>query len=160
MNVDTPNNARLVIHSEGASGADGLFESTLRRLRSLHSIATRLYARSPLAVQIDDLQGRSVLTIAAAGPLLDVPLPAGTYHVIKQLSPRFQKMTPHLQNVPDHTFIEMHVGNYPRDTHGCILLGETRAPDFIGNSQVAFDRFMAMTPDEFDITISDPPEAT
>ncbi len=85
MNVDTPNNARLVIHSEGASGADGLFESTLRRLRSLHSIATRLYARSPLAVQIDDLQGRSVLTIAAAGPLLDVPLPAGTYHVIANL---------------------------------------------------------------------------
>ena len=88
------------------------------------------------------------------------PIASGTYHVIKQLSPRFQKMTPHLQNVPDHTFIEMHVGNYPRDTHGCILLGETRSPDFIGSSQVAFDRFMAMTPDEFDITISDPPEAT
>ncbi|MEO8119228.1 MAG: hypothetical protein ABI606_07895 [Rhodoferax sp.] len=32
-------------------------------------------------MQIDDLRGHRVLDIEAAGPLVDVPLPAGTYHV-------------------------------------------------------------------------------
>ena len=88
------------------------------------------------------------------------PIAAQTYHVIKQWSNRFQKLTPHLQDVPGHTAIEMHVGNYPKNTEDCILIGETRAPDFIGNSEAAFDAFMALVPDEFDITIIDPPEAT
>lgn len=87
-----------------------------------------------------------------------VPIPAGTYHIIKQWSGRFQKLTPHLQNVPDHTFIEIHVGNEPTDTHLCILIGETRAPDWIGESEKAFDEFMALTPLEFDIAINDPTE--
>jgi hypothetical protein len=88
------------------------------------------------------------------------PIAAQTYHVIKQWSNRFQKLTPHLQNVPGHTAIEMHVGNKPADTEDCILIGMTRSPDWIGESEVAFEKFMSLTPDEFDIVIHDPPEAT
>ena len=88
------------------------------------------------------------------------PIPAGTFHVIKQWSNRFQKLTPHLQNVPGHTAIEIHVGNKPSNTEDCILIGMTRSTDWIGESEVAFDKFMALVPDEFDIVIADPPDAT
>jgi Steigviridae/Suoliviridae L,D-carboxypeptidase/transpeptidase len=89
----------------------------------------------------------------------DGPIAAGTYHVIKQWSNRFQKLTPHLQNVPGHTAIEMHVGNYPEDTEDCILVGLTREADAIRDSQMAFNQLMDLTPDEFSLTILDPPPA-
>lgn len=80
---------------------------------------------------------------------------AGTYHVIKQFSPHFQRIVPHLQDVPGHTFIEMHVANQAEDLRGCIGIGETHAVDWIGNSQAAFEQFMALVPDEFDLQITD-----
>lgn len=87
-------------------------------------------------------------------------IPAGTYKCIKTMSPRMGYISPELQGVPGHVGERIHVGNYPHDSHGCILIGETRSPDFIGNSQSAFDEFMAITSEEFLITINDPPEAT
>lgn len=78
-----------------------------------------------------------------------------TYQVEKAWSNRFQKITPHLQAVPGHTFIEMHWGNAPEDTHGCILLGLTRALDWVGDSRSAFAKFMALVPDHFEITITE-----
>jgi len=35
----------------------------------------------------------------------------------------------------------MHWGNTDIDTEGCILLGQTRGPDFVGHSRDAFDTF-------------------
>ena len=87
-------------------------------------------------------------------------MPAGVYKCVKTMSPRMGYISPELQDVPGHVGERIHVGNYPQDSSGCVLIGETRAPDFIGNSQAAFDEFMAITPDEFLITINDPPEAT
>lgn len=102
--------------------------------------------------------GASIFTCLEppAGPML-IPgsLTGITYHVVKQYSPRFQKLTPHYQDVPGHSFEEMHVGNFPRDTEGCTLLGFTWSLDFIGSSSGAFEDFMKLTPDEFDVTIFD-----
>jgi len=108
-------------------------------------------------LSIDSLNQFTTLEPAQSSGML---MPAGTYKVCKTMSPRMGYISPELQDVPGHIGERIHVGNYPHDTHGCILIGETRAPDFIGNSQAAFDEFMAITPEEFLITINDPPEAT
>jgi len=65
-------------------------------------------------------------------------IPAGTYPVMLAPSPRFNTVTPHVTNVPGFEEIEIHYGNYPRDTEGCCLVGATRDTDFVGNSRNTF----------------------
>jgi hypothetical protein len=73
-------------------------------------------------------------------------IPAGTYSVVAYSSPRRGYTVPLLENVPGRSEIEMHIGNYPKDTDGCILIGDKRINDaMIGESEIAFDLFM----DEF-----------
>lgn len=69
-------------------------------------------------------------------------IPAGTYTVILQRSARFQMTTPHLLDVPGFTEIEIHPGNYSRDTEGCTLVGLEKNTDFVGQSRDAFDALM------------------
>ena len=50
-------------------------------------------------------------------------------------------------NVPGRTFIMFHVGNWVKDTEGCILVGERFAWEpangpMVANSAIAFRRFM------------------
>ena len=45
-----------------------------------------------------------------------------------------------LQDVPDFTWVYIHVGNFPKDTLGCILVGETKAVDSIGRSVAAYTK--------------------
>jgi hypothetical protein len=68
----------------------------------------------------------------------ETAIPAGTYEIAVTFSNRFQKYMPLLINVPNFEGIRIHSGNTPADTEGCILVGETRADDFIGNSRRAF----------------------
>lgn len=65
-------------------------------------------------------------------------IPAGSYEILMEWSTRFQMNTPHLQKVPGHTFIEIHPGNKPEDTEGCILLGQTVDTDWVGSSRAAY----------------------
>ena len=71
-------------------------------------------------------------------------VPAGEYRVILTPSPRLKYVTPELLDVPGRSDIRIHVGNYPKDTLGCILVGETNATDMIGNSHSAFESLMAL----------------
>jgi len=66
-------------------------------------------------------------------------IPAGAYEVIISFSERFNRQLPLLLNVPNFDGIRIHPGNTDRDTEGCILVGQTKAPDFIGDSRVAFE---------------------
>lgn len=86
-------------------------------------------------------------------------IPAGTYAVKIEYSPRFDRPTPHLLNVPGHEYEEIHVGNFPRDSHGCTLVGKTRGVDYIGQSEAAFFQLMEKLPPEFNITYMDKPAA-
>lgn len=71
------------------------------------------------------------------------PIPAGVYDIRLLFSPKFNCITPHVMDVPGFTAIEIHCGNYPTDTEGCLLVGETHPePDFIGNSREAFMALM------------------
>ena len=72
--------SRLVIHVQ-APHRRSAFEAALHRLRARCSSAWRQRAGSPIELLIDDLQGQRLCAIHDAGPLTELPLPPGTYHV-------------------------------------------------------------------------------
>ena len=47
-----------------------------------------------------------------------------------------------VQEVKDRSHILFHRGNSAKDTRGCILVGQTRKQDFVGNSTLAMDLLM------------------
>lgn len=67
---------------------------------------------------------------------------AGRYKVIVNVSNRFKKRMPLLLDTPHFMGIRIHSGNVPEDTEGCILVGLTKAQDFVGNSRDAFKLLM------------------
>ena len=68
-------------------------------------------------------------------------IPAGRYKIIIDFSNRFQKLMPHILNVPNFEGIRIHSGNKAEDTEGCILLGIHTAPGFIFNSRETYNKF-------------------
>ena len=86
-------------------------------------------------------------------------IPAGRYRVVVDFSQRFQRRMPLLLDVPMFTGIRIHSGNTAQDTRGCILVGEWRAPDWVGDSRRAFaDLFFLINPaDELWIAVTDEP---
>lgn len=61
-----------------------------------------------------------------------------------------------ITNVPGHTDILIHIGNYNADSEGCVLIGEKRIDDMIVNSKIAFNDFMESNKNvnSFQLTIS------
>lgn len=54
----------------------------------------------------------------------DAPcIPKGRYKVTIYKSPKFKSDVLLLHDVPGRSAIEIHKGNYPKDTRGCILVG-------------------------------------
>lgn len=76
--------ARLVIHAEAGRCSGGSHRE--RAMQWLRALCSRDHKaeRSPLRLQIADLQGNVMLTSADAGALVDVSVPAGTYQVTAQ----------------------------------------------------------------------------
>jgi uncharacterized protein DUF5675 len=82
-----------------------------------------------------------------------VEIPEGTYPARKEISPHFGFATPHLA-VPNRTYIEIHPANYPSQLEGCVAVGTTIDNDSLDNSRAAFDKMMAIVPDEFTVEVS------
>jgi len=68
-------------------------------------------------------------------------VPAGHYEVIIDWSTKFKKDLPHILDVPNFSGIRIHCGNSDEQTEGCILVGNTKEADWIGESRLAFDAF-------------------
>ena len=85
-------------------------------------------------------------------------IPAGTYDTIKYDSPN-KGMVFLLQNVPGRDSIEIHSGNFTKDTHGCILVGSF-FEDINGDgnmdlceSRKTLDKLMSILPSNFNTII-------
>lgn len=65
-------------------------------------------------------------------------IPAGRYRVVVTESRRFKRPLPLLLDVPDFEGVRIHPGNTCEDTEGCILVGQTMAPDRVLRSRAAF----------------------
>ena len=66
-------------------------------------------------------------------------IPAGVYEVVVNFSQRFQRPLPLLLGVSNFDGVRIHAGNTDADTEGCLLVGKSKAADFIGGSRAAFD---------------------
>lgn len=84
----------------------------------------------------------------------ETAIPVGTYRVIINQSNRFKRLLPLLLNVPTFEGVRIHSGNSNHDTEGCILVGQTRNKNYIGQSRKAFDKLFKKMQAAKDITIT------
>lgn len=87
-------------------------------------------------------------------------IPAGEYRVTWEHSPKYQRHTYRLHDVPGRSGILIHPGNSQADTAGCILLGsgfaEIDGNDRIYGSKDAVERFESiMAQQPFTLRIDD-----
>jgi hypothetical protein len=71
-------------------------------------------------------------------------IPAGTYRLTIRWSPKHGRYVPCVEGVPGFVGIEIHVGNFPRDTLGCTLVGLGMQTDEVTGSHGAFDKLFAL----------------
>ena len=72
-------------------------------------------------------------------------IPAGEYKVrLRTARESSTRDYLHLlvQDVPARSYILVHIGNFPKDTKGCILVGQSRKQDRVNNSTLAMDLLM------------------
>lgn len=79
-------------------------------------------------------------------------IPSGTYKLLLTYSPSFSdklpyskfpnKYVPLVDGVPNYTGIRLHVGNYPSDSKGCLLLGLSSDGVSIMKSAIAYSSFL------------------
>ena len=75
-------------------------------------------------------------------PRLDPPtkpraIPIGTYDLTWAFSPKHGRFVPLVKDVLGFEGIEIHIGNFPKDTLGCLLVGQVRGKDMVGQSTAA-----------------------
>jgi hypothetical protein len=80
----------------------------------------------------------------------ETAIPAGTYKVVIDFSNHFQKLLPHLLDVPMFEGIRIHSGNTSLDTEGCLLVGKVwPGGDQILQSRQAFSDLFEQLEDAF-----------
>jgi len=78
----------------------------------------------------------------------DTAIPVGYYPVEKiHNHPHFGNCF-RVYNVPSFDGIFMHAGNYPKDTHGCPLMGYNTVKGAVMNSRPALEKLFAVVPDQ------------
>ncbi|MCG8513979.1 MAG: DUF5675 family protein [Halanaerobiales bacterium] len=72
-------------------------------------------------------------------------IPAGEYEAFirREEESKWSYDVIQLKDVPGRTNIQIHIGNIPRHTEGCILPGKTKSTDRVGKSAIAFNEIMA-----------------
>ena len=84
----------------------------------------------------------------------ETAIPKGTYKVIINQSNRFKRLLPLLIDVPGFEGVRIHSGNSNHDTEGCILVGQSRNKNYIGQSRKAFEKLFKKMQAAKNITIT------
>lgn len=85
-------------------------------------------------------------------------IPSGRYKVKRRYSPRY-KAHFHVLDVPDRDFILIHVGNFRKNTEGCLLVGRDYADiNKDGNldvtsSRATLEALLNLMPERFELDI-------
>lgn len=80
-------------------------------------------------------------------------IPYGTYKVTKEVHNKFGRCF-RIHNVPNFSnCIFIHSGNYPKDTHGCPLVGYNTVKGAVMNSKKALYKLFNLVPNNSEITI-------
>lgn len=66
-------------------------------------------------------------------------IPYGRYQIIITQSAKFKRLLPLLVNVPGYEGIRIHKGNSDLDSEGCLIVGSSKAKDWVSGSKDAFD---------------------
>lgn len=74
-------------------------------------------------------------------------IPAGTYKVIFNWSPKFERNLPRLLNVPHFDGILIHPGNTADDSAGCILVGKNTEVGRLTESRYTSDKLNVLIED-------------
>jgi len=69
----------------------------------------------------------------------ETAIPEGKYRVSLDMSPKYGRLMPYVQDVPQFTNIMLHPGNDVEDTKGCILVGQRLGLGKLINSRKTFD---------------------
>ncbi len=78
-------------------------------------------------------------------------IPKGTYNVDITYSQRFKRELPLIEDVPNFTGVRIHPGNTAEDTDGCILVGRTKGPTWVGESRAAFNELFVKIKEALDM---------
>ena len=81
-------------------------------------------------------------------------IPEGTYKYEVKYSSLWRREVIWLYNVKDRSAIQVHVGNFLKDTRGCLLVGMQAGKDSVGNSKVALEALLKVIPRQGLIEIS------
>lgn len=68
-------------------------------------------------------------------------VPIGRYQVVSYDSPKWGMKVPCLIDIPGFDKVEIHVGNFAKDTDACLLLGYGIGPDQVLQSRDAIKQF-------------------
>lgn len=83
----------------------------------------------------------------------ETAIPAGTYKVTMEYSPRFKRRLPLLHDVSHFIGILIHSGNTERDSAGCIIVGVNTVKGKVTSSRATSDKLNALLEKERNITI-------
>ena len=86
----------------------------------------------------------------------ETAIPYGTYEVEVTYSPKFKRDLPLIKNVPHFEGIRIHRGNYPKDSLGCVLVGENKVKGGVINStkyEVELTKILKETKEKITIEI-------
>lgn len=74
----------------------------------------------------------------------ETAIPEGQYEVALNFSNSVGYLVPLLLNVSGFSRINIHVGNFPEDTKGCILVGNKKGGNSILESKDTFERLLTI----------------
>lgn len=110
-------------------------------------------------------QTMSLSEIAQKKIKRETAIPTGTYKITMEVvSPKYSTRDaykfcggklPRLLNVPGYDGILIHIGNYPKDTEGCLLVGNNSVKGAVMNSTATFKKlYETLLKDRYNLTIT------